>query len=68
MPLYCEFKIRADHPLAVVRDADQPPATPIRQHIDAARAGIERIFDQLLDDTCRPLNHLAGGDPVDDSL
>ena len=63
-----EFEIGAGHALAVVGDADQPAAAAVGQHVDAVRAGIERIFDQFLDDARRPLDHLAGGDAVDDSL
>ena len=68
MPLNGEFKIGAGHPLAVIGDADQPAASTIREHINPARAGIERIFHQFLYDACRPFNHLACGDAVDDSL
>ena len=32
----------------------------------AGRARVERVLDQLLDDGRRPLDDLAGGDPVDD--
>jgi hypothetical protein len=68
MPINGELKIGASHPLAVVRDADQPPASAVRKYIDPARTGIERILDQFLYDACRPFNHLACGNPVDDSL
>jgi hypothetical protein len=68
MSLNGELKIGAGHPFAIVGDADKPSATAVRQHIDAARAGVERIFDELLHDACRPFNHLACGDAVDDSL
>ena len=30
-----------------------------------ARAGVERVLDEFLDDRRRPLDHLAGGDAVD---
>ena len=53
------------HAAAVVGDADQPAAAAIGQHLDPARAGIERVFDKLLHDAGRPLHHLAGGDAVD---
>ena len=68
VPLDRELKIGARHALAVVGDADQPAAAAVGQHVDPARAGIERVFDQFLDDARRPLDHLAGGDAVDDSL
>ena len=31
---------------------------------DAARAGVDGVLDQFLDDRCRPLDHFAGGDLV----
>jgi hypothetical protein len=33
-----------------------------------SRAGVERVFDQLLHGARRTLHHLAGGDAVDDGL
>ena len=33
-------------------------------HGDLSRAGIQRIFDELLERARRPLDHLARGDPV----
>jgi len=63
-----ERQIGARHALAVVGDADQPAATAIGQHVDAMRAGVERVLDQFLDHARRPLDHLAGGDTVDHGL
>ena len=63
-----ELEIGARHALAVVGDADQPAAAAVGEHVDAARAGIERVLDQFLDHARRPLDHLAGGDAVDDGL
>ena len=60
-----EVEVGARHALAVVADADEPAAAAVGQHLDAARAGIERILDELLDHARRPLHHLAGGDAVD---
>jgi len=48
--------------------ARPPPAAPVRQNIDASRTRVERVLDQFLDDACRPLDHLAGGDTIDDGL
>jgi ribosome-associated protein len=36
--------------------------------IDARGAGIERVLDQLLDASRGPLDHLAGGDAIDQAL
>ena len=68
MALDREREIGACHTLAVVSDRNEPPATAVGQHIDPAGAGIERVFDQLLHDARRTLNHFAGGDAVDDGL
>ena len=61
-------QVGARHALAVVGDANQPPAAAVGEHVDAARAGIERVLDQLLDHARRTLDHLAGGDAVDDGF
>ena len=63
-----EREVVARHARAVVADADQPPAAAVGDDIDAGRAGVERVLDQLLDDARRPLDHLAGGDAVDDGF
>ena len=66
MALDGECQIGARHALAVVGDADQPAAAAVGEHVDAPRAGVERVLDQFLDHARRPLDHLAGGDAVDD--
>ena len=63
-----EREIGARHALAVVGDADQAAAAAVGEHVDAARAGIERVLDQFLDHARRALDHLAGGDAVDDGF
>ena len=68
MALDREREIGAGHPLAVVGDADQPPPAAVGRDLDAGRAGVEGILDQLLHDARRTLHHLAGGDAVDDVL
>ena len=42
-----------------------PPSVAISMR---RRAGVERVLDQFLDHARRPLDHLAGGDAVDDGL
>ena len=42
-----------------------PPSVTISMR---CRAGVERVLDQLLHRARRPLDHLAGGDAVDDGL
>ena len=49
---------------AVVADADQVDAAAFQGHVDVAGAGIEGVFQQLLDDRGRSLDDLAGGDLV----
>ena len=53
---------------AIVRDADQPAAAALEFNLDAPRARIQRVFDQLLDHGSRALDHLAGGDLVDQGI
>ena len=66
MALDREREIGAGHALAVVGDADQPAAAAVGEHVDAAAACIERVLDQFLHRARRALDHLAGGDAVDD--
>ena len=61
-------EIRPRHALAVVGDANEPPAAAVGENVDAAGAGVERVLDQLLHDARRALDHLAGGDAVDDGF
>ena len=68
MALDGEHQIGLAHALAVVGDADEAAAAAVGEHVDAARAGIERVLDQFLDHARRTLDHLAGGDAVDDGF
>ena len=54
------------HAGAVVGHQDQSPAAVPQGDLDAPGAGVEGVLDQLLDRARRPLDHLAGGDAVDD--
>src|SRR5207253_6226802 len=49
---------------AVVPDAEPFRATELDVNREAAAAGIDRVFDQLLDDGGRTLDHFARGDLV----
>src|SRR5690349_2199035 len=62
----CEVVLR--HAGAVVGDADPSLTAAVREDVDAGRAGVNRVLNQLLDDACRTLDHFARGDAVDDSL
>ena len=55
----------AIHAAAVVGDRDQRAAAVVQRDLDAPRAGVDGVLDQLLDRRGRPLDHLAGGDAVD---
>jgi hypothetical protein len=65
MALEGEQGVVAVHPLAVVPDADLTLAAPGDADVDRARAGIQGILDQLLDDGGRPVDDLARRDAVD---
>ena len=53
---------------AVVANADQAHPAFFQIDVDTPGAGVERVFDQLLDHRCRPLYDLAGGDLVDQGV
>jgi hypothetical protein len=61
-------EVAARHAGAVVGDADEPAPAAVGHHLDAAGAGVERVLDQLLDHARRALDHLAGGDAIDDAF
>ena len=50
---------------AVVRDADHLQPALRHRNVDPRRPRIDRVLHQLLDDARGPLDHLAGGDLVD---
>ena len=51
-------------PSSVTRISARPAAFDL--DLDRARAGVERVLDELLDDGRRPLDDLARGDLVDE--
>ena len=53
-------------PSSVTRMRRRPPPSVTTSML--RRAGVERVLDQFLDDARRPLDHLAGGDAVDDAF
>src|SRR5258705_13067933 len=65
MPFDGQRQIRRLHPVTVIAHTDERDAAPGRHYLDFARAGIERILNQLLNDACRALDDLARGDAVD---
>ena len=61
-----QFRAVMPHPSSATSMRSMPPPSSATR--DAARAGIERVLDQFLHRRGRPLDHLAGGDAVDDQL
>ena len=55
------------NPAPVIRHPDQLAAAVLDPHLDPACAGVHRVFQQLLDNARRPLDHFAGGDLVHDA-
>ena len=68
MPADRQGQIRGRDAAAVVDDFDQLDSATADRDADPGRAGIERVFDQLLDDRNRPLDDLSGGDLADRSF
>jgi DNA-binding SARP family transcriptional activator len=63
-----EGEVLACDPGAVVVHLHPPRAAFDERHAELARAGIEAVFDQLLEHRRRPLDHLAGRDLADEQL
>ena len=53
---------------AVIDDADQLGAALLDLDVDARAAGVDAVFQQLLDDAGGPFDDLAGGDLGDDGV
>ena len=64
VPLDSQLRVFTIHPDAVVFDRDEPFAAERDRDGDASRAGIHRVFDELLDHRRGALDHLPGGDLV----
>ena len=58
-------QIRFIHAASVVDDADETSSAVLDGDVDPFGAGVERVFDELLHGGARPLDHLTGGDAVD---
>ncbi len=59
-----EPRIIRAHPLAVILDAHEALAAHLDVHLDAPRACVDGVFDELFDDRRRALDNLAGGDLI----
>ena len=58
--------LRRLHSVAVVGHLDQLEPARRKPNRDRSRAGIERIFDKLLQGACGPFHDLARGDAIDE--
>ena len=63
-----EQRVVTAHAGAVVGHANEAAAAGLDFDGDARGPGVERVFNQLLHDTGRALNHFAGGDLIGDLL
>ena len=59
-----EPRILRTHPFAVVLDTHEALAAQLDVDLDAPRAGVDGVFDELFDDRCGTLDNLAGGDLI----
>src|SRR5438309_6228486 len=65
MTLDGETRIFSRHAGAVVADFDEFLAAGFEDDVDGPGPGVDRVFDQLLDDRGRPLHDLARRNLVD---
>ena len=65
MALDGEQQFVGREPAAIVGDQDPREPALVGLDLHARGAGVEGIFDELLDRARRALDHLAGGDAVD---
>ncbi len=57
MPLHGEREIGSGHATAIVGDADPTPSAAIGEDVDPARAGIDGVLNQFLDDARGTLDY-----------
>ena len=60
MPQECGTGILGKHTTAVICDPKKGHAAVPYFHGDLGRPGINRVFQQLLDNACRTFNHFTG--------
>ena len=65
MPLQRQRQFGRAHPAAIVGHFDSRRAAFPQPHRNGLRAGVDGVLDQLLQCRSRTLDHLAGGDAVD---
>src|SRR6185295_5496998 len=66
VPLQRERQLLRCHAVTVVAHAQQRRTAVAQVHRDRARAGVERVLDQLLHRRGGPLHHFTGRDLVDE--
>ncbi len=66
MTLDRQRQLVAIHADAVVADDDEALPAFLQRDVDAGRAGIDRVLDQLFERGRRTLDDLAGGDAIDE--
>jgi hypothetical protein len=59
--LESEQSIVLDHAVAVVGNADELAAPGLDLDADAGGSGVDRVFEQLLDNRCGTLDDFSGG-------
>src|SRR5258708_31239629 len=64
----CERGIVAQHPAAVIHDADETASAALDFDAHVRRTGVERVLEQFLDHRGRPFHYLAGSDFVRDII
>ena len=64
MPLHAQLRVLPTHAGPVVADPDEAAAAVLQIDLDAFRAGVQRVLDQLLDHGSGALDDLAGGDLI----
>ena len=65
MTLYGKGEIISAHADTVIIDNDTAKTAAQKTDIDLFRRGIDSVFDQFLDCTCRPFDNLPCGDLID---
>ncbi len=68
MALERQHRVVAHHAGAVVGQPDQLAPAGFDLQPELRRTGVERIFEQFLDDAGRPLHYLPGRDLVGDNV
>ena len=66
MPFERQHHVGRAHAAAVVTHFDQFEAARRQPNRHRSGAGVERIFYQFFQGTSRALDHLAGGDAIDE--